>query len=82
MTDLELIFTMLGETATRNEAINKDAKGFIENKAAAQEGGAAAGDALQAFEKRTATKVVTERNFKQQIAEAKKQKELGGGKEE
>jgi DNA-damage-inducible protein D len=29
MTDLELIFTMLGETATRNEAINRDAKGFI-----------------------------------------------------
>ncbi len=82
MTDLELIFTMLGETATRNEAINRYAKGFIENKAAAQEGGAAAGDALEAFEKRTATKVVSERNFKQQIAEAKKQKELGGGKEE
>ncbi len=82
MTDLELIFTMLGETATRNEAISKDAKGFVENKAAAQEGGAAAGDALDAFEKRTGAKVVTERNFKQQIAEAKKQKELGGGKEE
>jgi hypothetical protein len=79
MTDLELIFTMLGETATRNEAINRDAKGFIENKAAAQEGGAAAGDALEAFEKRTGAKVVTERNFKQQIAEAKKQKELGDG---
>jgi len=82
MTDLELIFTMLSETATRNEAINRDAKGFIENKAAAQEGGAAAGDALEAFEKRTGAKVVTERNFKQQIAEAKKQKELGDGKEE
>ncbi|MBK8563409.1 MAG: Bro-N domain-containing protein [Saprospiraceae bacterium] len=82
MTDLELIFTMLGETATRNEVINRDAKGFIENKAAAQEGGAAAGDALEAFEKRTGSKVVTERNFKQQIAEAKKQKELGDGKEE
>jgi DNA-damage-inducible protein D len=46
MTDLELIFTMLGETATRNEAVNRDAKGLIENKEAAKEGGAAAGDAL------------------------------------
>jgi DNA-damage-inducible protein D len=32
MTDLELIFAMLGETATRNEAQKKDAKGFVENK--------------------------------------------------
>ena len=76
MTDLELIFTMLGETATRNEAMNRDAKGFQENKAAAVQGGTAAGDALDAFEKRTGAKVVTEKNFKQQIAEARQQKGL------
>lgn len=80
MTDLELIFTMLGETATRNEAVNRDAKGLIENKEAAKEGGAAAGDALDAFEKRTGAKVVTEKNFKQQIAEAKRQKRLADEK--
>ncbi len=46
MTDLELIFTMLGETATRNKTIDKDAQGFEENKTAAIEGGRAAGKAL------------------------------------
>ncbi len=76
MTDLELIFTMLGETATRNEATSRDAQGFQENRLAAIEGGSAAGDALEAFEKRTGAKVVTEQNFKQQIAEAKRQKKL------
>jgi hypothetical protein len=76
MTDLELIFTMLGETATRNEAEKKDAKGFFENKKAAIEGGAAAGDALEAFEKRTGEEVISDKNFKHQIAEAKKQKKL------
>jgi len=76
MTDLELIFTMLGETATRNEAKAKDAQGFDENKQAAIEGGAAAGDALDAFEKRTGQKVVSNQNAKQQIAAAKKAKKL------
>ena len=77
MTDLELIFTMLGETATKNQAIEQDAKGFEENKDAAIEGGTAAGDALEAFEKRTGQKIVTDKNFKHQISEAKKQKKIG-----
>lgn len=76
MTDLELIFTMLGETATKNQAIEQDAKGFEENKDAAIEGGIAAGDALEAFEKRTGQKVVTDKNFKHQISEAKKNQKL------
>jgi len=76
MTDLELIFTMLGETSTRNEAKKKDAKGFEENKKAAKEGGEAAGDALNAYEKRTGDKIVTDKNYKHQIDEAKKQKKL------
>ena len=32
MTDLELIFTMLGEAATTEIARNKDAQGFLKNK--------------------------------------------------
>jgi hypothetical protein len=79
MTNLELIFTQLGEESTRREAIKKDAQGFEENKGAAIEGGAAAGDALKAYEQRTGDKVVTRQNFKGQIAEAKK-KALGKGK--
>lgn len=76
MTDLELIFTMLGETATKNKAIEKDAKGLDENKEAAIEGGRAAGKALDAFEQETNQKVVSDKNFKHQISEAKKQKRL------
>ena len=76
MTNLELIFTMLGEEQTRQETVKDDAQGFDENKTAAIKGGSAAGDARQAFEKRTGSKVVTSRNFKGQIADAKKQKKL------
>jgi len=74
MTNLELIFTMLGEEQTKQEAVKDDAQGFEQNRGAAIKGGLAAGDALTAFEKRTGDKVVTGQNFKQQIADAKKQK--------
>ncbi|MEM9896561.1 MAG: Bro-N domain-containing protein [Bacteroidota bacterium] len=76
MTNLELIFTMLGEEQTRQEAISDDAQGFIENKNAAVKGGTAAGKALGAFEAETGQKVVTDRNFKDQVAAAKEQKKL------
>lgn len=76
MTDLELIFTMLGETATRNEAEETDAKGFSENQKAAIKGGSAAGKALDTFEKEMNQKVISDKNFKHQIAKAKKQKKL------
>ncbi len=74
MTDLELIFTMLGETATRNKAVEKDAQGFPENQIAARIGGTAAGKALATFEKETGQEVVTDKNFLQQIEEAKENK--------
>ncbi|MFT4762035.1 MAG: DNA-damage-inducible protein D [Paraglaciecola sp.] len=76
MTDLELIFTMLGETATKNEAQNTDAKGFNENKKAAIKGGSAAGKALNTFEQEMGQEVVSDKNYKGQIAEAKKQKKI------
>lgn len=76
MTRLELIFTMLGEESTKREAIKKDAQGFEENKEAAVKGGSAAGKALDAYEEETGEKVVTDKNFKHQIAEAKRQKRL------
>ena len=83
MTDIELIFTMLGEATTRNKAVSKDAQGFNENRIAAQEGGRSAGKALDAYEIEEGKKVVTGQNFKQQIKEAKKkQKELKKGAEE
>jgi DNA-damage-inducible protein D len=71
MTDLELIFTMLGERLTKEVAIDEDAQGFNENSKAAKKGGRAAGDARRAAEKRTGVKVVSDKNYLKQIDEAK-----------
>lgn len=76
MTELELIFTRLGETQARIESVEDDAQGFNENRKSAIKGGRAAGKALGAFEKETGNKVVTNQNFKDQIKAAKKQKKL------
>ena len=76
MTDLELIFTMLAETTTKNKTIEKDAQGFDESKQAAIEGGTATNKALEAYEKETGSKVVSSDNFKDQIQAAKEQKKL------
>ena len=64
MTDLELIFSMLGEASTKEIAVNKDAKGFVENKQAAFEGGAIAGNARKALEHKSGKKVITKENYK------------------
>lgn len=63
MDDLELIFSMLGEASTTEIAKNKDAKGFIENKKAANEGGAVAGNARKELESKSGKKVSTKRNY-------------------
>lgn len=64
MTNLELIFTMLGEEATRQIAVDRDAKGFPENHEAAQLGGKSAGSARKNFEKTSGKKVISAQNFK------------------
>ncbi len=76
MTDLELIFTMLGEAGTTSKAIEKDAFGFYENKEAAIEGGTAAGKAREAFELESGQKVISADNRKDQIKAAKQQARL------
>ena len=63
MTDLELIFTMLGEASTTEIAKNKDAKGFIENHKAAKKGGKVAGNARKELEKQSGKKIVSKTNF-------------------
>jgi hypothetical protein len=65
MTDLELIFTMLGEASTTEIAQNKDARGFIENKDAAIQGGSVSGKARKDLEKRSGKKVMTSKNYKE-----------------
>jgi DNA-damage-inducible protein D len=67
MTPLELIFTALGEEATRINTINDDAQGFQENHEAAQRGGHAAGDARTSFERRQNQKVVSSENYLKQL---------------
>ena len=63
MTDLELIFSMLGEASTTEIARNKDVHGFTENKKAAQEGGGVAKKAILDLEKKSGKKVSTKGNY-------------------
>ncbi|HEY8748928.1 MAG TPA: BRO family protein [Tepidisphaeraceae bacterium] len=63
MTDLELIFTMLGEAATTEIARNKDAQGLVQNKTAAKEGGSVAGNARRQLESKSGRKVITRQNY-------------------
>ena len=59
MTDLELIFGMLGEASTTEIVRNKDVKGFDKNLVAAKLGGSVAGDARKDLEKKSGKKVVS-----------------------
>jgi hypothetical protein len=63
MTDLELIFTMLGEAGTTEIARRKDAHGFADNRKAAKEGGTIAGDARKALEAKSGKRVVSKENY-------------------
>ena len=63
MTDLELIFSMLGEAATTEITKTQDAQGFDENRTAARKGGRIAGDAREKLEEETKKKVVTSENY-------------------
>lgn len=64
MTDLELIFSMLGEASTTEIAKNKNAQGFVENHKAAKAGGNVAGNARKELEKKSGAKIVSKQNFK------------------
>ncbi|MDD3905986.1 MAG: Bro-N domain-containing protein [Candidatus Omnitrophica bacterium] len=64
MTDLELIFSMLGEASTKEIAVNKNTQGFAENKQAAFEGGAVAGNARKELERKSGKKVISMENYK------------------
>lgn len=79
MTDLELIFSMLGEASTTEIVKTQNPKGFIQNKKAAKQGGAVAGNARRELESRTGKKVVSTDNY---LPEAKKNKQLKKGKED
>lgn len=63
MTDLELIFSMLGEASTKEITVNTNTQGFDENKKAAKAGGKIAGDARKQLELKSGKKVVTNQNY-------------------
>ncbi|MEX0918892.1 MAG: Bro-N domain-containing protein [Candidatus Paceibacterota bacterium] len=73
MSDLELIFTMLGEASTTEIAKNKDAQGFIKNKTVARKGGSVAGKARRDLELKSGKKVSTDKNY---LSKEKKKKRL------
>lgn len=63
MSDLELIFTMLGEAATTEIARTQDAQGLPQNQQAAREGGHVAGTARRQLESKSGRKVTTRQNY-------------------
>ena len=75
MTDLELIFSMLGEAATTEIARTRDAQGFAENRTAARKGGKIAGDARGKLEVETGENVSNRENY---LSEPEKKKRLKG----
>src|SRR3989339_1476678 len=63
MTDLETIFTMLGEASTTKIARSKNAQCFPENKNAARKGGKIAGDARRKLDLESGENVVSSENY-------------------
>ena len=63
MTDLELIFTILGEKSTVAIAQATNVYGLHENERAATSGGRVAGDARRQLERETGQRVVSPSNF-------------------
>ncbi len=76
MTTIELLFSAIGEEATRMIAVKDDAQGYSENHDAAIKGGTGANAAIKNFEKNTGLKVVSKDNFLKQVEEAEKNKQL------
>lgn len=63
MTDLELIFSMLGEASTKEIVVNTHPIGFDENVEVAQMGGEIAGNARKQLELKSGKRVVTNENY-------------------
>ena len=71
MTDLELIFSMLGEASTKAIVETKTPIGLTENKKVAKQGGNVAGNAIKDLEMKTGKKVVTKESYLQLSEKAK-----------
>jgi len=73
MTDLELIFSMLGEAATTEITKVEHPLGFEKNRHVSRRGGRIAGGAREKLEKETGKKVVSPTNY---LTETQKSKKL------
>ena len=62
MTNLELVLTMLAETATTAISKKREPKTFDENRIVAHDGGKIAGNARKELEVQTGQSVVTKQN--------------------
>ena len=63
MTDLELIFTMLGEKMTTEISVIEKPEGLIENKKVARRGGNVAGNARNEAEKELGKSIISRKNY-------------------
>ena len=63
MTDLELIFTMLGEKVTTEISQNEKPETFVKSRQAAKRGGRVAGNARKETEKELGRSIVTNQNY-------------------
>jgi DNA-damage-inducible protein D len=79
MTDLELIFTMLGEASTTEIARQANAQGYPQNRTAAKKGGTVAGNARRDLEQKSGKRVASPANYKQ-LPEAVVRKKLAANK--
>src|SRR3989338_4179909 len=76
MTNLELVLSMLAETATTEISKKREPKTFPENRQVAREGGGIAGNARKQIEDKTGTPVISKLNFQK----TREQKKLRGEK--
>ena len=74
MTDLELIFTMLGEKVTTEISHKEKPKGMSANKKVAKRGGGVAGKARKETEKELGRSVISKDNYLPELKEKKKLK--------
>ena len=63
MTDLELIFTILGKASTTETARRSDAQGLVKNKTSAKRDDTIASDARNALEAKTGKPVLSKGNY-------------------
>jgi len=80
MTDLELIFTMLGEKVTTEISQKEKPKGMKENKKVAKRGGGVAGIAREKAEKELGRSVISDKNFLSSDDAKKAKKSIRKGK--